>query len=63
MLNHKNITAYVLAKILTKIGLTNDNKLKFNNHIKHICRKAGQKKSAFSRELDTLTMIKGKALV
>ena len=49
MLNFNNNLTIKYIKEIEISGITIDNKLNFNNHIKSICRKSGQKLCALLR--------------
>ena len=50
------------SKEIEILGIKIDNKLNCNNHIKSICRKAGQKVSALLRKTSKLNMRQKKLL-
>ena len=61
MLNFNNLTIKS-SKEVEILGIKIDNNLNFNNHIKSICRKAGQKLSALLRISSNLNMKQEKLL-
>ena len=61
VLNFNNITIKS-SKDVELLGVQIDNYLSFNNHIKSICKKAGQKLSALLRVSSNLNMRQKKSL-